>query len=95
MYVKLYIGNLPFEADDLDLRGLLEAATMGEVRDPHIFYDGKNGYSRGFGAVRIPKENVAAALALHDTEYRGRKLLVRLWTESARFTQPHWGRKAL
>lgn len=92
MYVKLYVGNLIFKADDLDLRALFEMATMGEVRDAHIFYDGS--YSRGFGAVRIPKENVAAALALNESEYRGRRLIVRPWTESARFTQPHWGKRA-
>ena len=90
IYVKLYIGNLPFEADDLDLRGLLEAATMGEVRDCHIFCDEKKGYSRGFGAARVPKENVETALALNESEYRGRKLIVRPWTESARYAQSHW-----
>ena len=74
MYVKLYVGNLLFEADDQDLRALFETATVGEVIDAHVFYDEKKGYSRGFGAVRVPKENAAAALALNETDYRGRKL---------------------
>lgn len=94
MYVKIYCGNLIFEADDLDLRALFETATMGEVVDARVFYDEKNGHSRGFGAVRVPKENVAAALRLDETDYRGRRLIVRPWTESARFTQPRYGRKA-
>jgi RNA recognition motif-containing protein len=89
IFVKLYCGNLPFEADDQDLRGLFETATLGEVRDAHIFFD-QNGYSRGFGAVRIPKESVATALTLNETEFRGRKLIVRPWTESARYTQAHY-----
>jgi RNA recognition motif-containing protein len=94
MYVKLYVGNLIFEADDLDLRALFEMATVGEVVDAHVFYDEKNGHSRGFGAVRVPKENAAAALALNESQYRGRNLIVRPWTESARFTQPRYGRRA-
>jgi hypothetical protein len=90
IYIKIYCGNLIFSADDQDLRDLFETATMGDVRDCHVFYDEKTGYSRGFGTARVGKESVAAALALNDTDYRGRRLNVRLWTESARFTQSHW-----
>jgi hypothetical protein len=58
MYIKIYCGNLPFDADDMDLRALFKRATMGEVVDAHVFYDEKKGYSRGFGAVRVPKEKL-------------------------------------
>lgn len=92
MYVKLYVGNLIFEADNLDLRALFE--TVGcEVVEAHIFYDNKNGHSRGFGALRVSKNDAAAALSLNEAEYRGRKLIVRPWTESARFTLPRYERK--
>ena len=93
MYVKLYVGNLIFEADDQDLRALFETATMGEVVDARIFYDSSNGHSRGFGTVRIPKANEAAALALNESYYRGRKLIVRDWSATAGFTQPRWKTK--
>jgi hypothetical protein len=45
IYVKIYCGNLIFEADDLDLRALFETATVGEIRDAHVFYNEKNGYA--------------------------------------------------
>jgi hypothetical protein len=47
MYVKIYCGNLIFEADDLDLRALFESVGC-EVVDAYVFYDEKTGYSRGF-----------------------------------------------
>ena len=92
MFEKLYVGNLPFEIDDRDLRELFESVGV-EVRDAHIHYDGISGRSRGFGTVRCRRADAAVALALGETEFRGRKLLIRPWTESARFTQPRYGKK--
>jgi hypothetical protein len=86
--VKMYCGNLVFEADDQDLRALFESAGC-EVFEAHIFFD-RNGYSRGFGAARVSKADVDAALKLNESDYRGRRLIVRPWTESARYAQPHW-----
>lgn len=69
IYVKLYVGNLLFEVTDQELRELFES--MGcTVTETRIFYDDRTGHSRGFGALRVSK-NDAAALALNETEYRG------------------------
>ncbi|MGA7762007.1 MAG: hypothetical protein WCA59_09685 [Candidatus Binataceae bacterium] len=89
---KLYCGNLVYEVGNQELRELFQSAGC-EVFEAHIFFDDRNGHSRGFGAVKVPRESVAAALTLNEYEYRGRKLIVRPWTESARFTQPRWKTK--
>jgi RNA recognition motif-containing protein len=91
IYVKIYCGNLPYEVTDRDLRDLFQSAGC-EVLEGHVFFD-SNGRSRGFGAVRVAKADVDAATKLSETEFRGRRLVVRPWTESARFTQTHY-RKA-
>ena len=89
MSIKLYCGNLLFEITDQELRELFESAGC-ELVEARIFYDDSTGHSRGFGTVRVPRTSEAAALSLNEFEYRGRRIIVRPWTESARFTQPRW-----
>lgn len=91
IYIKVYVGNLPYEVTDQELRALFVSAGC-EVLEGHVFFD-SNGRSRGFGAARISKADVDVALALNESEFRGRRLIVRDWTESARFTLPRWVRK--
>ena len=88
--IRLYCGNVSFEATDSDLRELFES--VGEVIDARIHYDENTGRSRGFGTVLMASQaDTFAALALRETLYRGRRLLIRPWrTESVRYAQPHW-----
>jgi len=74
--MKLYVGNLPYTADDSTLRGLFEA--FGEVHSARVVSDRDSGQSKGFGFVEMPKnsEADAAIKALNDRMVSGRKLKV-------------------
>ena len=71
--VKLFVGGLPHESTEDELRAIVES--HGEVRKVDIAKD-KEGNSRGFGFVVFadPDEGRAAIKALNGTELGGRKL---------------------
>ena len=48
---KLYVGGLPFETTDAELRALFEQA--GEVDSAVVITDSGSGLSRGFGCVEM------------------------------------------
>ena len=48
---KLYVGGLPFETTDAELRALFEQA--GEVDSAVVITDSCSGLSRGFGCVEM------------------------------------------
>ena len=74
--MKIYVGNLSFDATEEDLReafensGQVESVTIATYRD--------SGRSRGFGFVEMPVQGEAeAAIAdLNGTELKGRALRV-------------------
>jgi RNA recognition motif-containing protein len=74
--VKLYVGNLPFNTSDADLRAVFEE--HGEVASASIVMDRETGRSRGFGFVEMADDGAArdAIAALHETDFGGRKLVV-------------------
>ncbi len=74
--MKLYVGNLSFDADTESLAELFRA--HGEVSSANIVTDRDSGRSRGFGFVEMPnkKEAISAMNALADTELNGRALVV-------------------
>jgi len=85
--VKIYVGNLSYDATEDDLRGLFGA--HGQVESVAIIKDQYSGRSRGFGFVEMAEkgEGEAAIAALNGTEHRGRKLNVneaRAQTEAPR-----------
>jgi RNA recognition motif-containing protein len=66
---SLFVGNLPYNVPEEDLRDLFEA--FGPIAEVRMVGD------KGFGFVEIPAENMAAAIeAVHDKEFGGRKLVV-------------------
>lgn len=72
----LYVGNLPWRASWQDVKDLFRDA--GEVIRVDIPQD-RDGRSRGFATVLF-EEAAAAADAIkrfHDTEFEGRRLIVR------------------
>ena len=71
--VKLFVGGLPHESTEDELRAIVES--HGEVRKVDIAKDNE-GNSRGFGFVVFadPDEGRAAIKALNGTELGGRKL---------------------
>ena len=74
--MKLYVGNISFNASQEDLGDLF--AAYGEVASANIVMDRETGRSRGFGFVEMPnkKEAIAAMNALSDSEMHGRQLIV-------------------
>lgn len=74
--MNIYVGNLPFDTDEEELRQLF--AAYGEVTSAAIIKDRYNGQSRGFGFVEMPsrEQGQAAIAALNGHELKGRKLNV-------------------
>lgn len=54
---ELYVGNLPFEATEDDLRRLFTVA--GTVQSVHIITDRDSGKSKGCGYVKMTTEDEA------------------------------------
>lgn len=74
--MKLFVGSLPFEAVDQDLRDLFEA--FGALRSVKVVTDRETGRSRGFGFVEFTTaESGKQALSLDGTTYGRRTLAVK------------------
>ena len=74
--MNIYVGNLPFDARDSDLRTLF--ADFGTLDSASVVTDRDTGRSRGFGFVEIA-DGAAAAQAvekLDGHEWNGRRLTV-------------------
>lgn len=74
--MNLYVGNLPFETAEEELRKLFE--DFGQVSSVNILRDKFTGKSRGFGFVEMPvgEEAQKAIERLNGKELRGRALRV-------------------
>lgn len=77
MGTRLYVGNLPFSADEDQVRALFEqnGRTVTEVR---LITDRDTGRPRGFGFVEMAnsEEADAAIRELNGQDYGGRPLTV-------------------
>ena len=73
---KMYVGNLPFDTTEVELRELF--GQHGEVTDAHIMMDRDTGRARGFAFVSMSsKEEMEAAIkVLHGQMMNGRALTV-------------------
>jgi RNA recognition motif-containing protein len=73
---RLYVGNLSFNATELDLRELF--AEGGTVADAKLVTDRETGRPRGFGFVEMSTdaEATAAIANLNGREFQGRALTV-------------------
>ncbi len=76
MASKLYVGNLPFDVGDEELRSLF--AQAGTVESVKIITDQYTGRSRGFGFVEMAGEEEAtkAIQMLNGYALKGRSLVV-------------------
>jgi RNA recognition motif-containing protein len=73
--MNIYVGNLPFTANDADLRNLF--ASYGEVASASVITDRDTGRSRGFGFVELADEGAARAIEeLNGADMDGRQLTV-------------------
>ena len=77
MGTRLYVGNLPFSADEAQLRALCEKGgrTVTEVK---IVMDRETGRPRGFAFVEMatPEAAKAAIERWHGKDFDGRTLTV-------------------
>ncbi len=74
---RLYIGNLPFDWTDEQLREHFKGA--GQIESSEVARYGRNGRSRGFGFVEMASEIEAQAAIdkLHGSMAGTRKIVVR------------------
>ena len=73
---KLYVGNLPFNTAEEDLRGLFEGA--GTVDTVNMVRDNATGQARGFAFVEMASDEDAqkAISMLNNYQLGGRALTV-------------------
>ncbi len=86
MTKKIYVGNLPYQADEASLKNVFEA--IGEVMSVRIIKD-ETGRSKGFGFIEMTTDEDAekAINSLNGTELMGRNMIVneaRAQTERGR-----------
>ena len=73
--MKIYVGNLPFDATEGDVRQMFEA--YGTPDSVSLVMDNMTGRFRGFGFVEMKDDAAAAAIAgLNGKDMRGRPLTV-------------------
>ena len=78
---KLFVGSLPFEVTELDLRDLFKQ--YGEVLSAKVIIDRDSGRSKGFGFVEMGSDGSAQSAidALNGSEIKGRAIKVNLARE--------------
>ena len=83
MNKKLYVGNLPFSAEEDQLQAFF--AAEGQVASVRILTDRETGRSRGFAFVEMgtPEEAQKAMNALNGKDFMGRALMVSEAREQA------------
>ena len=74
MSKKLYVGNLPFDANADELREMF--TPYGRVISATIVSDRETGRSRGFAFVEMAEGTEEAIQALHLAQFGGRSLTV-------------------
>jgi RNA recognition motif-containing protein len=76
MGTKLYVGNLPFDVTEEDLRNML--TEHGAVNDIAVVMDKYTGKPRGFAfaTMNTPEAANAAILGLNGKDWKGRALTV-------------------
>ena len=72
---KIYVGNLPFSADEAAVRAMFEE--HGAVESVALINDRETGRPRGFGFVEMARADAARAIqSLNGKDMGGRPLKV-------------------
>jgi hypothetical protein len=81
--VRVYVGNLPFAANETLIRLIFER--VGQVLHVSLINDRETGRPRGFGFVSMPAPDAQQAVAvLNGANFLGRPLKVQVAEEVAR-----------
>jgi len=77
MAKRLYVGNIPYQTTEEQLRTLFES-DGAQVTEVKIVLDRESGRPRGFAFVEMSSDAqaVAAVEALHGKDFGGRPLTV-------------------
>lgn len=71
---RLYVGNIPFDATDDDVRRFFHPIPVSNIR---LIADRDSGRPRGFGFVEVESDSHASsALALDGAQMGGRSITV-------------------
>lgn len=73
MSAKLYVGNLPFQATEDEVKQ--HFSNYGNVISVNLITDRETGRPRGFGFVEMDDISKSVAEA-NGVEFKGRKLIV-------------------
>lgn len=78
MNSKLYVGNLPFDVENVDLENLF--SENGTVQTVNIVKDRDTGRAKGFAFVEMKNQQEASAAIenLNEKDFKGRPLRVNL-----------------
>ena len=78
MGTRLYVGNLPYDASDAQIRAFFEQAGARQVSQVKIITDRETGRPRGFAFVELTDVKMAdsAIAELHGTQFGGRTIVV-------------------
>ena len=80
---KLYVGNLPFTANEDSVRALF--AEFGPVQSLSLITDRETGTPRGFGFVEMSSGDASKAMqSLNGKDFGGRPLKVNEAQDRAR-----------
>jgi RNA recognition motif-containing protein len=75
MYIKLFVGSLPWSIGDSELEELFQQ--HGTVQSARVITDRETGRSRGFGFVEMDTNDPAALISATDgQEVGGRTIRV-------------------
>ena len=74
--MNIYVGNLPWDLTEEDLREAF--AAFGEVETAKLVTDRETGRARGFGFVEMSnkEEGTAAISGLNEKDLKGRSIKV-------------------
>jgi len=74
--MNIYVGNLPWDLTEEDLREAF--AAFGEVETAKLVTDRETGKARAFGFVEMPNkdEGTAAISGLNEKDLKGRSIKV-------------------
>ena len=78
MNSKLYVGNLPYDIENVDLENLF--SENGTVQTVNIVKDRETEIAKGFAFVEMKNQQEAARAIelLNEKDFRGRALKVNL-----------------
>jgi len=84
---RLYVGNLPYNATNPDLKSWFES-NGSIVEDAFVVFDRETQRSKGFGFVTVEDSNFQDSLKLNGGDFNGRALRINEAIEKSAGSRP-------